>query len=555
MSFAIRTKNCNNDHKLYLQSMKYNCLLILLQAACLPLANGYITAGLPGHKHRAWLKQMTVEVCDTAPGELTQEMCNKTPQLLSAWAQNPYVPHTKGKTEANVFPHHGKECAIFCEKLLKRLVDEKRAGNQNAIANTQTYNALIDVWSRSGERGGAAQRAEEILIGMQDAYSSGQEEVQPDLGSFRLVLKAWDQAKNEIDAPHRAHMLLKWMVSLYESGENTNAAPDADCFDIVLHSWASSKHEDAPQMAEKVIMCMDRMYNNGNEDVKPTRENFNKLLTAWSKSKQPLTAARRVQDILNHMILHSKSGDSIDLTPNIATYHAVIAAWAKSKDDDCGRRAEAVLNQVEEQYRVTQDEELCPDAIMFNLVIDAHAKTSSNKAHLKALNVLDRQIDLYEKGNKKCKPDVYSFTSVLSSCASLNGSASRQEKVHAFEVALSTFSEMSRFNLVPNHVTYGMMLKACSRLLPLGKERRESTREFFSKACEDGCVGDMVLNRLEDAAPPAQYNGLMKGLTRNTVPSEWTCKVPEKEMYTRKGKNHSYRKNTKVANMKNELRL
>lgn len=534
--------------------MKYNRILILLRAACLPLAYGYITAGLPGHKHRAWLKQMTVEVCDTAPGELTQEMCNKTPQLLSAWAQNPYVPYTKGKTDADIFPHHGKECAIFCEKLLKRLVDEKRAGNQNAIANTQTYNALIDVWSRSGERGGAAQRAEEIVVGMQDAYSSGQEDVQPDLGSFRLVLKAWDQAKDEEHAPHRAHMLLEWMVRLYESGQNTNVAPDADCFDIVLHSWANSNHEDAPQKAEKVIMCMDRLYNNGNEHAKPTRENFNKLLTAWSKSKQPWIAARRVQDILNHMILHSKRGDNIDLTPNIATYSAVIAAWAKSKDDDCGRRAEAVLKEVERQYRVTRDEELCPDAIMFNLVIDAHAKTSSNKAHQKALNVLDRQIDLYKKGNKKCKPDVYSFTSVLSSCASLNGSASRQEKLHAFEVALSTFSEMSRFNLAPNHVTYGMMLKACSRLLPLGKERRKFTREYFRKACDDGCVGDMVLNRLEDAASPVQYKGLMKGLTRNTIPSEWTCKVPEKEMYTRKGKNHSYKKNTKATSMKNELR-
>jgi len=518
--------------------MKLNHLLILFTAASLQLqASSYITSGLPGHKHRAWLKEMTIEVCDTAHGELSQEMCNKTPQLLSAWAQNPYVPHTKAKTSADIFPHHGKECAILCEKLLKRLVDERRAGNPNAIANTQTYNALIDIWSRSGERGAAAQRAEEIVFGMQDAYSSGQEDVQPDLESFRLVLKAWARAKDKY-APHRAQILLEWMVRLYESGQNTNVAPDASCFDIVLKSWGNSKHEDAPHKAEKVIIYMDRLYNNGNESAKPTREHFNRLLTAWSKSKENWTAARRVQDILNHMISLSKHENNIDLKPNIMTYSAVIAAWAKSRDDDCGRRAETILKHVEHQFEVTHDEDLCPDTIMFNLVVDSHAKASANNSHQKARDVLDRQISLYRSGINKCKPDVYSFTSVLSSCACLHGSLSRKVKLHAFEIAASTFSEMSRFNLAPNRVTYGTMLKACSRLLPMGEDRTRYTEEFFRQACEDGCVGDMVLNRLEDAASPAEYKELMKGVTRSTLPSKWTCKVPEHERKIR----NNYRK-------------
>jgi len=531
-------------------SMKFNHLLILFTAALLQMeVSSYITSGLPGHKHRAWLKEMTIEVCDTAHGELSQEMCNKTPQLLSAWAQNPYVAHTKANISVDIFPHHGKECAILCEKLLKRLVDEKRAGNPNAVANTQTYNALVDIWSRSGERGAAAQRAEEIVFGMQDAYSSGQEDVQPDLESFRLVLKAWARAKDEEYAPHRAQILLELMVHLYESGQNTNLAPDADCFDIVLKSWANSKHEDAPQKAEKVIIYMDRLHHNGNEHAKPTRDHFNRLMTAWSKSKENWTAARRVQDILNHMIFLSKNGKDIDLTPNIVTYSNVIAAWAKSRDDDCGRRAETILKQVEHKFKVTGDEDLCPDTIMFNLVADSHAKSSSNKSHEKARGVLDRQISLYKSGIKKCRPDVYSFTSVLSSCACLHGSASRKEKLRAFEIAVDTFSEMSQFKLAPNRVTYGTMLKACSRLLPVGNDRVKFTSDYFRKACEDGCVGDMVLNRLEAAASAVQYKELMQGLTRNTLPTEWTCKVPENEMHTRKLKNHS----SKKKNMKPEM--
>lgn len=177
----------------------------------IPLAHGYVTSGLPGHKHRAWLKQLTEEFTNTTPGQLSQEMCTQAPRLLSAWAQNPYVPYNTFKNgDSVIFPHHGRECAETCERILKRLVDERRAGNMNAaIADTETYNLLMDIWSKSGERGAAAQRAEEILVSMQMAYyQEGIQEVRPDLNSFKLVLTAWSRAKGEEHAPHRAQRLL-----------------------------------------------------------------------------------------------------------------------------------------------------------------------------------------------------------------------------------------------------------------------------------------------------------------------------------------------------------
>ena len=542
-------------------------LILLLQYACFQQTSSYVTSGLPGHKHRAWLTEMTSEVCDTAPGELSQEMCHKAPQLLSAWAQNPYVPHTIDKERAckDTYPHHGKECAVVCERLLKRLVDERIAGNVNAVGltNTKTYNALIDVWSRSGEKAAAAQRAEEIVMGMQDAYSSGQVDVQPDLESFRLVLKAWSQARDEEDAPCRAQRLLEWMLRLYDSGENSLVRPDKDCFELVIQAIANSGDPDAPLRTEKMIVVMDQLYQKGHTEAKPTRLSFNQVMMAWSRSKKP-GAAQRAEDILNHMmVLSSKSGteDHRDLSPSVASYSAVISAWAKSGDEDCGRKAEKILKLAERHSKTHSDESVTPDTIMYNLVIDAHAKTSSSRAHLRSRRVLDRQISLYKKGNQKCKPDVYTFTSVLSSCASLNGS--KKEKLQSFEIAHSTFEEMSRSNVVPNHVTYGMMLKACHRLLPLGKERRVYTRQYFRDACERGCVGDMVMRQLIKAASPEQYKGLLKEYVNGNLPAEWSCRVPQRERYSlsKKMKNSSgsspsksknYKKNNKSS--KDDLR-
>ncbi len=551
-------------------------ILCFAQLHC--LSSAYVQTGLPGHKHRAWLKKMTSDICQLPPGQLSPEDCVTTPLLVSAWAQNPWIPHNSKSspnfnqpssspssspdsyiTTANVYPHHGKECALACEQLLKRLIDERRAGNQNAIASTQTYNALIDVWSKSGEKGAAAQRAEQIVIGMSDAYAAGEVQVQPDLESFKLVLKAWSQAKGEENAPFRAQQILEWMMNLYDSGANSLVKPDAECFDIVLHTWALSHHPESPQRAEELIMYMDRYdeecirkINNESSDdetkqllleqhtsTKPTKFSFNQVLTAWSKVKGQ-EAAQRAEDILQKMKdIGNSSPRNNDLTPNIVSYSSVVSAWCKSQHDDRGRKAERLLKMAEKHHK-RDSEELRIDNVIYNLVIDAHAKTPSNKSHIRARAVLDRLIQQYDNGYKRCKPDVYSFSSVLSSCSNLSGS--KKERRQAFEIAQSTFDDMIRSGVKPNHVSYGIMLKACSRLIPQGKERRKYVRDYFRAACKDGCVGGMVLDRLKDASSKKQYEALLKGHDENSLPSEWTTKVPVNEKYKR-GFGHSHPKN------------
>ena len=132
------------------------------------MVNGYVTSGLPHHVHQAWLKKMTDNICEASPGELTPEMCTSVPQLMSAWAQNPYVSHVPLKQRRiniqDVYPHHGRECALATEQLLKRLIDEHKAGNENAIATTDAYNVCLDIWARSGEGLFAAQRAEQVCL-------------------------------------------------------------------------------------------------------------------------------------------------------------------------------------------------------------------------------------------------------------------------------------------------------------------------------------------------------------------------------------------------------
>lgn len=55
------------------------------------------------------------------------------------------------------------------------------------------------------------------------------------------------------------------------------------------------------------------------------------------------------------------------------------------------------------------NEEVSPDTITFNAVLDAWARSGDRMAAQRAEQILDHMDDLYRAGNRKVKPDVYTF--------------------------------------------------------------------------------------------------------------------------------------------------
>lgn len=117
----------------------------------LQFAQAYISTGLPAHVHRAYLRKLTDDICSTDPGSLTPQEVSNTSMLMSAWASAP-----KKLRES------GKERAMKVENLLKRIIDERRAGNTEAIARTEDYNTVMKSWAVSGEQSAAAFRIEQV---------------------------------------------------------------------------------------------------------------------------------------------------------------------------------------------------------------------------------------------------------------------------------------------------------------------------------------------------------------------------------------------------------
>jgi hypothetical protein len=86
----------------------------------------------------------------------------------------------------------------------------------------------------------------------------------------------------------------------------------------------------------------------------------------------------------------------------------------------------------------------------------------------------------------------------------------------------------------PNHLTYGTFLKACAHLMLWNDGfQRMVVEPVFLQCCEDGQVGEMVLEHLQAVALKNLYWELLKDVvslgTMTTVqdlPHAWRCFWP-----------------------------
>lgn len=476
----------------------------------LHLGSSYITGAVPHQRQIRWLKQMTTNICTKTPGHLSTQEISQGHELMYAWSH---------------LDSCNKETALAVESLMKRVIDEQRAGNDKAETTVEDYNCLLEGWARANCGVAAAERCEQILHQMQDLGPA------PNLSSFKVALMAWRQAKDCNYAPHRAQRVLEWMIRLVKTQENLQVLPDSDCFDIVLQTLSNSGLKDAPKKAEKLLGAMERLYEEtGRQQLKPRTTSFNAVLSAWCRSPRPY-ALDRAADVLSFMELLEARGDAT-VAPDRASYSIVMGALTKSSKDKAlaAHKADIFLQHVESGYYEGK-RKLAPDTYMYNTAMGCWAKANVSGAYKHARAILDRQVALYATGGcTRCKPDVYGFTSVIAGCAAETGH--KKDKLLAFDVALQTYRELQASCEQPNHVTYGTMLKACCKLLPISSPiRQQLTREIFQSACSDGCVGDMTISRFREAATPECYRELIQGHSRRHLPDAWTRNVHEKNEF------------------------
>jgi hypothetical protein len=265
-----------------------------------------------------WLQRTTKTLLETKPGSFNKGKWHELVSILNAWSSSRDV-----------------SAPIVMESLLKRLIEERAAGNSEAKACVHDYNLVIEAWghlaSKSTLEGKlAARRARDILLSLQRTYEATQDpDCMPTSRSFVVVLSALSKAGDVSGCKN----MLKWMETLHESERNVQANTHTSAYAYALNAIASNGSPTAGKETEDLIQHMNAT------GIEPNTLCYTIAVKAWAKGARGRQGAEHAERLLEEM----------PVKPDVYTYSTVITAWSSSgMKDHAAERAEAILKKLED---------------------------------------------------------------------------------------------------------------------------------------------------------------------------------------------------------------
>ena len=325
-----------------------------------------------------------------------------------------------------------------------------------------------------------------MLNKMETTYLARESDARPDEECFRHVLLALSDSP----LPSMGSIVEELFVRM----KSLSLVPDSSCFGAAIKTWSKSalhpknpKSDSDAGRADRKLKQMAEMYHRTTAViVKPTRDNFNWVIRAWSAQKNP-GAAERAEELLDEMEKLYAGGD-YDVRPDKDSYTFVIEAWGKSERTDKVDHAASLLRRMKDQF---------------------------------------------EWGNELAKPTVDSYHAVLNVCSNAKGTP--DEKSHALQAAIQIVKtlKLAEGHEGANPMTYTLLLQCCQKLLPRGAtELTRALESVFQSCCSEGLVDHVVLKTFKEAAPYELYQKVVLGTEGDAgsssargskaLPTEWT---------------------------------
>lgn len=317
---------------------------------------------------------------------------------------------------------------------------------------------------------------------------------------------------------------------------------------------------------EKVQEIVDLMTDckncSPNTDVNPQHTSITnvriKVLGQKRKERSNgLVAAEEAESLLlNAMALYQREGD-LDMRPDAASFINAINVWrgyqpSKKQKGKAARRAMDLLHVLEDFYVEEKSksngiesgglDKLKPDYRVYNAVQYVWARSRSKDKANETRALLDKMISLQdETGDRDYSPNKRSYNNVINACTffTKDGNSNDSEECQdALRIAVQTFNDMRASDEVdPDHVTYGMLLKAVGTLMAENNANRDRvTENIFRKCCKDGHVSEFVLESFTTVSNELLYEkiiGAVKGDDNNSdddadsiyIPIEWSKNI------------------------------
>lgn len=398
--------------------------------------------------------------------------------------------------------------------MLYHLLETAREGNSSPPNEDLIYRVL-DCLVQS-EKSSAGQRAEMILLKMQELHENGNI-VQPAFQAFQKVIDCWVLSDMQ-GATERAERVLHFAETLSEDGDN-HLNPTYEGYSAVIKAWSNSFLNEAPERIQRHIRKLQQRYDNGEEELKPGGDVYSALIMAYANSGRDDAAlmaqtvfdntppahrntslfnaliaaqggdALRAESILNQMHEEFLSGNSCT-KPNTKTFNNLISSWSRSGSPMAAWRADGVFQRME-QLSNSGQLDVKPDGETFDIVIG----TLSNDWGADAARKVDRYLELvkdyYRSGASDCMPSVASYTAAIRAWGSNVDDPRAVLRAKALLDEMHDLAGEGAEGVKPNQDTYLVYLKALSQSVVDGKE--ELAKDVLSSMKHNGVVPDGVL--------------------------------------------------------------
>lgn len=388
--------------------------------------------------------------------------------------------------------------AAICEQILYKVAQQLMAGNQDALKNIPWPNlctVVLDAWATSGEDG-AAEKAEALIGGMKEVSERTDGKVPPpSIITYNAVLKAYArQAANGGNAAEAACASAERILSELEEAGNskkndessnadsneceiTSLQPNQVSYTTVIDCYAKSGlGKEAAEGAERIFRRMERAYEGGCSEARPSVPSFNTVIDAWVKSglvRGPLAA----EEILKKMIyLHEKGVE--DVEPTVVSFSSVMNGWAKSQQDGSAERALEIY-QLMEDMREAGTISAIPNAYTYSILIDALCKAGLLD---EAENVFNNIVRNYADDASNPKPNKIQATQIMDAIAKSGDSAAGVKT----EVLLTTlerlYEKYGDKEMRPSKVSYTACINSWAKSKAFEKARK--ARETLDRMIE-----------------------------------------------------------------------
>lgn len=354
--------------------------------------------------------------------QLNKDQMENTKFALQAWSQ---VTSSPKETEQG---------AEYIERIIKRLEDEKKNGNEAVDLNLGIYNLLIDVWTKSGY----PDRAETILRQLQSMKELFPESIMLTNLPYNTVIHSWKRSSEGEKAEEVLRMMIKGKIE-----------PDEISYNGVVLSYARNYGKRGyADNAQRVLEEMEKT------DLPIDAFLFNTVMDAHAKSQTPESAEKALQLLIKLEQYGGKHG----IYPNTISYTTVIDSFAKAKSEDSASNAEMVFRKMEAAHK-SGNEDARPNNRSFNAVINAYVQTSAPGSALRAEQILMKMLTLSKNGNEEAKPNVVTFTTVMNGWAKSGESGSGERAQKIFELAVEEFQQ-GNAEAQPNSFMYSALIDA-----------------------------------------------------------------------------------------------